>query len=557
MGLVEFHTFVGNDPARDAVTTPFTQQVVCPVLIGRVPQLDALHQLIDGTSGGRGQAVLIAGEAGVGKSRLVAEAKAYAAARGLPLLQGACFPQDSACPYAPLLDLLRARFAGRTPPAVAAEVGPFAREVASLLPDLAPLPADPAPLPTLDPAQQKRRLFDALAHCLIRRATPQPLLLIVEDLHWSDEGSLDFLLYLLRRSAAQPLLLIGTYRADEVDPRLGHWLAQLDREHLSAELSLAPLTRDEVAAMVRAIFALERPVRAELLDAIYTLTEGNPFYVEELLKSLVAVGDIFYADGGWGRKPIEELRIPRSLHAAVQQRVAQLSDDARRLVALAAVVGRRFDFALLQRLAQIGEDDLLRLLKELIGAQLVVEESSEQFAFRHALTRQAIYADLLARERAALHRRIAETIEHVYADSLNGHAPDLSYHFYAAGVWEKALNYARRAGERAQALGTPHAAIEQLTRALDAAGKLGAPPDPALYLARGHAYDTVGDFACAREDYELGLRLACEAHDGAAEWRSLIALGQLWAGRDYAQTGAWFRRALDLGQTLNDPRLLA
>ena len=108
------------------MTTPFTQQVVCPVLIGRAPQLDAIYQLIDGTSGGRGQAILIAGEAGVGKSRLVAEAKAYAAARGLPLLQGACFPQDSACPYAPLLDLLRARFAGRTPPAIAAEVGPFA-----------------------------------------------------------------------------------------------------------------------------------------------------------------------------------------------------------------------------------------------------------------------------------------------------------------------------------------------------------------------------------------------------------------------------------------------
>src|SRR5262249_30094757 len=151
------------------------------------------------------------------------------------------------------------------------------------------------------------------------------------------------------------------------------------------------------------------PVRAELLDAIYMLTEGNPFYIEELLKALVAAGDIFYADGAWNRKPLAELRIPRSLHDAVQQRVAQLSDGARRVVELAAVVGRRFDFALLQRLAHLDERELLGLIKELIAAQLVVEETDERFAFRHALTRQAIYAELLARERAALHRTIAET----------------------------------------------------------------------------------------------------------------------------------------------------
>jgi DNA-binding CsgD family transcriptional regulator len=538
------------------VTIPFMQLLLCPVLIGRTPQLDALRQSIDRVCAGHAQTVLIAGEAGIGKSRLVAEARAYAAACGINVLQAGSFSQDSACPYAPLLDLLRAGFAGRAPEAIAADVGPFARDLALLLPDLVPFPAELAPL-VLDPEQQKRRLFEALIHCLIRRAAPQPTLLIIEDLHWSDAGSLDFLLYLVRHVADQPLLLIGTYRSDEVGSGLQRWLANLGRERFAQELPLTALTRDEVALMLRAIFALRRPVRVEFLETIYTLAEGNPFYVEELLTSLVAAGDIFYADGTWDRKPMQELRIPRTLHEAVRQRVGQLSADARNVVILAAAVGRRFDFALLQRLAQIGEGDLLRRIKELIAAQLVVEESAEQFAFRHALTRQAIYTELLARERAAMHRTIAEMIEKIYEDTLELHTADLAYHFYAAGIWERALEYGWRAGARAQALGVPYAAIAQFTRALDAASRLSVTPDPMLHLARGHAYEIVGDFERACEDYEVGLRLARAAGNGMAEWQSMIDLGQLWAGRDYEQTGAWFRSALDRAATLNDPMLPA
>jgi predicted ATPase len=175
------------------------------------------------------------------------------------------------------------------------------------------------------------------------------------------KNSLGFLLYLLRHSSqTQPLLLLGTYRSDEGGPRLSSWLAQLERERLALELSLAPLNRDEVGAMIRAIFALSRPVRPESLDAIYRPTEGNPFFVEELLKALIATGDIFYTNGGWDRKPMEALHIPRSLNDTVAQRVVQLSEDARRVLTLGAVIGRRFDFALLQRLAHLGEGELLR-----------------------------------------------------------------------------------------------------------------------------------------------------------------------------------------------------
>src|SRR4029079_10262393 len=143
----------------------------------------------------------------------------------------------------------------------------------------------------------------------------------------------------------------------------------------------------------------------DFLETIQVLTEGNPFFVEEILKSLILAGDIFYSNNTWDRKALNELHIPRSVQDAVQQRVEQLSPTAKQLIVMAAVAGRRFDFALLCALTQQDEYELISAIKEMIGAQLVVEESAERFAFRHALTRQAIYAGLLFRERVLLHQR--------------------------------------------------------------------------------------------------------------------------------------------------------
>ncbi len=335
--------------------TLFGTPIICPVLIGRRAQLTTLRLLVDQARSGKGQIVLLSGEAGIGKSRLVAEAKTYATAQGFLLLQGQCFPTDRSCPYAPLLDLLRAHLATSSPEQVVAEMGSLASALSPLLPDLLPLPSDLPSLPPLDPEQEKRRLFAALAHLFLRPTTKQPVLLIVEDLHWSDETSLEFLHYLARRCTASPLLVLLTYRSDEVQPGLSHFLAHLDRERLVQECALAPLTRSEVSAMLYAIFALRRSVftvpplaQVELLDAMYTLTEGNPFFIEELLKSLIEAGDIFYEQGRWKRKELRELHIPRSVQDAVQQRTYHLSEGARQVLHLAAVAGRHFDFALLR-----------------------------------------------------------------------------------------------------------------------------------------------------------------------------------------------------------------
>src|SRR5713226_7933230 len=544
----------------DPMEVQFAPPIICPLLIGRAHDLTSLRSLVDRAQSGQGQVALVSGEAGIGKSRLVAEVKTYAASHDFLLVQGSCFPTDHAIPYAPLLDLLRSFLTGHPSSLPAPEVKQVAQAFLPLLPDAGHVPASTpssSMLPALDPEQEKRRRFEILAHFLTSQARTRPVLLVVEDLHWSDDTSLEFLHYLTRRCSAHQLLLLLTYRSDEARPSLRHFLAQLDRERLTQEILLVRLTRDEVEAMLRAIFALSRSTRLDLPDPIYALTEGNPFFVEEALKSLIAAGEIYYANGRWERKPLGELHIPRSVQDAVQQRTDQLSESARRVLTLAAIAGRRFDFALLQELTEHDEQHLLQLIRELIAAQLVVEESAEQFAFRHALTRQAIYADLLVRERKALHRTIADTMEQLSISSPDAHLADLAYHFYEAGAWEKALEYGQRAGERAYRLYAPHAAIEHLMRALDAAQHGEIPPLASLYRLRGQAYETLGDFERARLDYETTLQMAQRAGDRRAEWQALCDLGFLWTERDYTQTGSYYQQALALARHMGDPLTLA
>jgi len=534
---------------------------ICPTLVGRQIDLTALHVLIERKIGGQGQAILICGEAGIGKSRLVAEAKIYAAQRDFLLLEGHCFQTDSALPYAPLLDLFRSYFARYAPAFLADNMRSFVSTLSRLLPDLALLFPDlatfPAP-PAVDPEEEKRRLFAAMTHFFTDQATRHPVLLVVEDVHRCDDLSLDFLLHLARRCRNVPLLLLITYRSDELHTGFRQWLTQLDRERLTQEFSLRPLSRSDVDGMVRAILALERAVDADLIDTLYNLSEGNPFFVEELLESLITTGKLVCVDGTWKRTS-RQASIPRSVQDIVQQRTEHVSADARQLLLFAAVAGRRFNVALLQQVLHCDEAHLLDLLKEVMAAQLVIEESADQFAFRHALTQQAIYAELLVRERQALHGAIAETLEQLSTSpSLRErYLGDLASHCYEAGMWEKAMAYSQQVGEQALTLYAQRAAIDHMTRAVDAAHHLSLTPPSQVYRARGQAHETLGEFDRARGDYERALDAARAAHDGRMEWQSVMALGFLWAGRDYEQAGAWFRQALDLAERLADSMLHA
>ena len=540
------------------MVSQFPTSIVCPAMIGRDSERARLHAFLESR---QKHVALLYGEAGIGKSRLVAETKLDAIAQGFLVLQSMCFPTDRACPYAPLIELLRALFS-HSSTQLDIDITAFAQNVFPLLPDF--VPDQSALRIELDPEQEKRRLFAAMTTFFVNQTARHPVLLIIEDVHWCDDTSLDFFAYLARHSTAYPFLLLFTYRNDETSQSLRTLLTYLNRERLAQEIPLAPLLHTDVEMMLSAIFEqrhtaidMRRFLHDELLNTLYVLTEGNPFFVEETLTALVTSGDIFYVQGYWNCKHLGKIHIPGSVQDAVQQRTNHLSEAAKHVLTLAAVAGKQFDFTLLQQLTLYNEDYLLACMKEMVSAQLVVEVSIDQFAFRHALIRQAIYTQLLARECTKLHRSIAETLELLFTTAIDAHTEELAYHFYQARVWQKALHYAQLAGEKALRLYSHQAAIGYFSWVLDAAGHLSLPPMAEIYRVRGQAHETLGEFEHARSDYTQALEVAHIANDRMTEWQSMMDLGSLWAGHNYQQTETWFRQALTVAQTLNDPILHA
>lgn len=532
--------------------------VVCPTIVGRDAQVAATRRLLEHACDGAGGVALIVGEAGVGKSRLLRAMTGDARSQGFFALHGAAFEAERSIPYAPLLDLVRLLGGSVSPSLVAHILEPAAAELVAVFPELRPLLPDATPCASVDPDSDRRRLFHALAQAVGLLARTQPVFLAFEDVHWADDATLDLIFHLARSHASHRVAMALTYRREEVTPRLGRLIADLGRAQLATEVALDRLDRREVDDMLSAIFGERATLGDDFAALLHGLTDGNPFFVEETLKALIIAGDLAPTDdGGWRARPLERVRVPRTAVEAVRRRLAALTVPARAVASTAAVAGRRFDFELLKTLTNHDESALLALVKELIAAQLVVEESADRFAFRHALTREAIYVELLARERVALHRQVADTLERVHASSLDAVVEALEYHAWEAGEWTRAADYATRAAGHALALSAPREAIAHLDRAFAASERAGVVVGTALYLARGRANETLGEFQRAHEDFTAALEMARTSANRGAEWEALHALGLLWAARDYSRAGEYRREALTASRATGTGSLIA
>jgi len=531
---------VGWEPLaqdRDGPTVPFPAlPSVSPTFVGRAEELQILEAAGRRAADGEPAVVLVGGEAGVGKTRLITELTARCAAQGTRVLAGGCVPVgEGALPYAPIVEALRALLGDLGAGAVRELVGPSWPELARLLPAL----GEPD---RTGPAEQAR-LFELLLGLLERLSERAPLMLVVEDLHWADQSTRDLLEFLVRNLRVG-VALVMTYRSDELHRRhpLRPFLAELDRSGRAERLELGRLGRREVAELLTEI--LHEPAPPALVGEILARSEGNPFFAEELLAA-----------------HLEGTRLPLALRDLLLARVETLSEPTQQVLEVAAVAGTRVDHELLAAVVGQEPEQLVGLLREAVGRHvLAVEEASGGYVFRHALVQEAIYDDLLPVQRGPLHAAYARALERrieqrgAVSEARSATAVErgqLAYHWYAAHDLGKALVASVRAGQAAESASALAEAVGHYERALalwdevpEAAA--GSPLDRGAVLFRAaEAANLAGD----DEGAVSMARLALDRVDAVAEpLRAGALLERLaryyWVAGDSPKATATIERAV-------------
>lgn len=498
-------------------------------LVGRQREWQALLAAWQRAQRGQAQVVVIAGEAGIGKTRLAEELLVWASRQGYLTARSRAYAMEGSLAYTLITELLRstalsARWS--TLPDV------WLAELARLLPEVRERRSDlPAP-PPLTESWQRQRFFEALAHAAL--AGPEPRVLLLDDLQWCDGETLTWVRYLLRFAAQARLLVVGTVRSEEitVEHPLIDLRLELQREDQWGEIELAALTRAETTTL--AAQTAGRPLNTSEAAQIYQATEGNPLFVVETVRAADKFGmgsaefgitnDVSATNIPHSAFGISHSAAPPKVYAVIQGRLAQLSPLARELVQLAAAIGRSFSYAVLVQASDQREDELVRLLDELWQRRVLVAQAAQLYDFSHDRIREAAYAQIGPMRRAYLHRRIAEAVERVYADDLDAVAAQLAAHYEQAGLAEKAVVWYQRAAEVHRRLYAHNEAISYLNAALALLKTLPATRD--------------------REQQELALLLALNADLVTARGVSATALEPI------------LERARDMAARLNERRQL-
>jgi DNA-binding SARP family transcriptional activator/DNA polymerase III delta prime subunit len=463
-------------------------------LIGRERELEELKAHWQRAVEEHRHLILLSGEPGIGKTRLARELMVYARLQGATVLWGRCYEQEVAVPYRPFTDAFRDHVTNQPAETLRQQIGTAAAELARLVPALHDKLGPIAPNPPLNPDEERLRLFDHVATFLHNLATQRPLLLFLDDLHWADEASLLLLQHLARHVYDVPFLLLGAYRDTELTRKhaLQNILVELNRERLATRLALRRLNRQAVKEMVQAMCATE--VAPAVTEAIYDETEGNPFFIEEVVKALVEEDALDPSQAPRVFRDPTLTYIPQSIRATIGRRLERVSPESARLLTQAAVVGRQFPLDVLLAITDLAEDVALDALDEAVAAQLVQPPSNggQIYAFQHTLIAQTLYDELNARRQARLHGQVGQAIERLYANDLDDWLEELANHFaqaYGDETTEKAIAYNIRAGDRARQVYAHEEAIRYYRVALDLLE--GEPNDP----RQCHLWATIGDIS--------------------------------------------------------------
>ena len=466
--------------------------------IGRLRELEALGTALDQAIAGQGRIVMLAGEPGIGKTRTAQELTVRAAELDAAVLWGYCHEEAGAPSYWPWVQIIRGALRTAGARASLEELGDGAGDIAEIVPEIGTMFPGIEPPTRLDDAAQARfRMFDSIRQFIAALCSRQVMLIVLDDLHWADAPSLRLLEFLAPDVAGSRVMLIGTYRPTELSRRhpLSDTLGGLARARHAARINLGGLSAEEVHAFITATTGTKPP--DWLSRALLRQTEGNPLFLREIVRFLEHQG-LFNADRPMPLPALPPtIRIPEGVTEVIGRRLNLLSAQCNDILDLAAVIGRDFSHDLLLRAADQNEQGLNDALDEALGAHVIQETTDRQYQFAHNLIRMTLYDELRPARRRQLHRAVGNALE-ASSDADTGAAlPELARHFLAAGDAGKAIEYARRAGERAEALLAFEDAVEFFQTALEAFEQRPQPDDNArcrLLFLLGEALRKANNF---------------------------------------------------------------
>ena len=498
-------------------------------LVARDRERRELSRNLDAALSRRGRLVLLGGEPGVGKSRLARDTIAEARGRGFLAFAGHCYDAESATPYNPFVEIVESAAHELDTESFTRVLGDDGARVAKVVPSLRARVPAAATEEERPPALERRMLFDAMRAVIERLSAEQPVVLLFEDLHWADASTAALLQHILPRVAQLPLLVIATYRDTEAFPErpLSALLGDFVRHEQTVDLSVHRLPPTAVADLLREYGGSDAPAR--VVELVVRETEGNPFFVEQVLKHLTEAGRLFDAAGRWRTDvDVREDEVPRGVRPVIGRRLDRVSAHCRRTLTRAAIFGRAFSYELLRELADAAdEEQLLNAMDEAQSAQLIAPEvvgGQPRLLFAHELIRQTLLSEVSLPRRQQLHARAAGAIEAAAGSAAERHAADIAHHLQQAGsaaAAEMAVRYLTLAGNQA----LEAAAFEDAQRRFDAALALVGAEDGArieLEYRRGVAHFALGRWDLAEPDWSAALDAA--ERKGSAGLAGQIAL---------------------------------
>ncbi len=533
--------------------------------VGRERELRLLTESFEKAKAGHGQVVFLVGEPGIGKSRLLLEFRRRLG-EAATWLEGQCLPFGGAMAFHPLIDLLKRNFRieeGDTEPTIARKIE---RGVLSLGQDLQPIlpyvryflsvdTGDPTVL-AMDPQERRGEILDALRRLLVRAAEVRPQVIVFEDVHWMDKSMEESLLFLADSIPASQILQILTYRPGYVHP--------FGERTYHTRIALDTLSTKDSVQMAHAMLATEH-LPAKLQALIVQKAEGNPFYVEEVVKALREVGALRpMGDRYVLTKRLDEIVIPDTIQDIIMARIDRLEEAPKKTLQLASVIGREFTRRLLDRIADI-RGRMEEFLRELKAIELIYEKSlfpELAYMFKHALTHDVAYNSLLFQRRKELHRMIALAIEELYTDRLSEQYEMLAYHFAKGEDWTRALDYLLKVADKAARAFAIREALTLYDQALEAAGQLGEAVDAktfmAIHQAKADLYFALSDFERFRAESERRLALARRIGDRVSEGAALVMMGLAshWA-HDFDRALEHSRQAIAVAEAVDAKPVLA